>query len=531
MNQTTLVLAGLGLFFTGLHLLAASMQPLAAGKMRLLLSRITAGPISSAATGSFLGLITQSTTASVFVCVGLLNSGALTFNRVLALIAWSSVGTSLLVFLAAADVRLAGLYVVGLVGITHLFNAGHHETVKQIIAFLFALGVLLLGLGMIKEASIGLRESEWVKEFIEFASETSLIGFLIGIIVTLITQSSASVSMLAVTLNVAGVLPFYDAVILVFGSSVGSGLSVVLATSHLNGRQRQLAIYQSLVKIAGVAVLMPLGWFGQDWLKIALPSWVNSLSVGTWIALIYLLLQVTGAIVASAVQGKLLIVLDWLCPLTEDENLFEPRYIYSEAAEDADTALILATREQDRLLTALPDYLESIRAETEVARSTISLNVRHSAACHLAGKIRSFMEETAIHNHSDTAIERIFALQSRNETIISLQDSLNSFVGALQTTKNREVGWAGSLVESLHLILIILREALVEGADDRDSLLALTSDRSKLMEKIRDSLLSEKSGDLTERQSLFVSTGIFERVIWLVRQIVLSRLPANETRE
>ena len=101
-------------------------------------------------------------------------------------------------------------------------------------------------------------------------------------------------------------LPFHDAVILVFGSSVGSGLSVVLATSHLNGRERQLAIYQCLVKIAGVAALLPLGWLGQDWMKIAHPTWVNGLSVGSWIALIYLALQVTGAIAASAVQGKLL---------------------------------------------------------------------------------------------------------------------------------------------------------------------------------------------------------------------------------
>lgn len=528
MNQTTLALAGLGLFFTGLHLLTASMQPLASGKMRLFLSKISSGPVSSAVVGSVLGLITQSTTASAFVCIGLLNSGALSFASVLALIGWSSVGTSLLVFLAAVDVRLMGLYVIGLVGVAHLFNAGSHVTVKQIVAFLFALGVLLLGLGMIKEVSFVLRESEWVKEFVEFAAETAIIGFLIGIIVTLITQSSASVTILAVTLNLAGVLPFHDAVILVFGSSIGSGLSVVLATSHLNGQQRKLAIYQCLVKIAGVIVLLPLSWLGQDWIKVVSPSLINSLSAGTWIALIYLMLQIVGALAASIMRDKLLIFLDWLCPLTEEEGLFEPYYIYSEAVEDADTALILAEKEQNRLLAALPDYLESIRSETDLTKNKIPLDIRHAAACHLAGKIKSFMEETAIYNRSDTAIVRIFALQSCNEAIISLQDSLNNFVCALQATKNLETGWAGSMAESLHLILTLLGDALTEVSDERDALLALTSDRSKLMEKIRDSLLSGESVDLAERQSLFVSTGIFERIIWLVRQIVLSRLPANK---
>jgi phosphate:Na+ symporter len=137
------------------------------------------------------------------------------------------------------------------------------------------------------------------------------------------------------------------------------------------------------------------------------------------------------------------------------------------------------------------------------------------------------MEETAIHNHSDQAIERIFTLQSRNEAIISLQDSLNSFVHTLQATQNQNEGWESAMVEGLHFILLMLRDALMEDTGDDDTVLALTSDKSKLMEKIRGSLLTEKSVDLAERQSLFISTSIFERIVWLVRQIAISRLFPN----
>jgi phosphate:Na+ symporter len=526
MNQTTLTLAGLGLFFTGLHHLATSMQAISSGKMRLFLSKITASPFTCATTGSLLGIITQSSAASVFVCIGLLNSGALPFNCVLSLVCWSSVGTSLLVFLAAIDVQLAGLYLVGLVGVAHLFNAGNYMGSKHIVAFLFSFGILLLGLGMIKEAGIGLSQSESVKTFIGFASEASAIGFLIGTMIALITRSSASVSMLAVTLNIAGILPFHDAVTIVFGASIGSGLSVVLATSHMPGNLRQLAIYQCLVKIVGVTVLLPFFWLDQGWIKTTLSPFLNSLSIGTWIALIYFLLQIMGAITASILNSKLLLLVNWLCPITTDERVFEPLYIYSEAAVDADMAIILATREQDRLLMALPEYLDTIRVETEVTSNKIPLDVRHSAACHLGEKIRLFMEETALQNQSETAIERIFALQSLNEAIISLQNSLANFVDTLQSTQTSETGWTASMVEGLHLVLIMLSDALANGeTDNRDLLLTLTSDRSKLMEKIRDSMLSEKSGNITERQALFVSTGIFERIIWLVRQIVLSKLP------
>ncbi len=528
MNQTTLTLAGLGLFFTGLHHLAASMQVLSAGKMRGFLSKITANPLSCASTGSLLGIITQSSTASVYVCMGLLNSGALAFNCVVLLVCWSSVGTSLLVFLAAVDVQIAGIYVMGFVGIAHLFNAVDNIGSKHIIAFLFSFGILLLGLGMIKEAGIGLSESESVKAFIGFASEASAIGFAIGIIVALVTRSSASVSMLAITLTISGILPFHDAVAIVFGASAGSGLSVVLATSRMHGKIRQLAIYQSLVKLLGVTVLLPLFWLDQDWIKTTLFPFYNDFSVGTLIALIYLSLQLTGAITASLIQNQLLSLLDWLCPPILDEKLFTPLYIYPEASADADMAIILATKEQDRLLVALPEYLETIRLETESTIAKIPIDIRHSAACHLGNKIRSFMEETALHNESETEIERIFALQSLNEAIMSLQNSLASFVETLQATKNPDSGWTASMTEGLHLVLFMLAEALTkDGNEDRELLLTLTSDRSKLMDKIRDSMLSEKSGDLAERKALFVSTGIFERIIWLVRQIALSKSSLN----
>jgi phosphate:Na+ symporter len=527
MLQTTSALAGLGLFFTGLHLLAASIQPLVGGRMRTLLTKITDGPVSSAFAGSLLGAISQSTSAAAFICIGLLNSGALPFQRVLALIGWSSVGTSLLVFLAAIDVRVAGLYVVGLVGIAHLLNANRHVLAKQIVYLLFALGVLLLGLGMVKEGSATLRESLWVREFMEFASEAGIIGFLIGVIITLIVQSSASVTILAATLHMAGVLQFQDAVYLVFGSSVGSGMSVVLATSHLNGRQRQLAIYQCLVKIAGVVVLLPFCWISPEWLRGAFPALLDSMSTITWIAVIYLLLQIAGAFVAACSQRRLMELLDWLCPSSNEEELFAPQYIYPEAAEDLETALVLAKMEQDRLVAALADYLEPVRPESERTGAPVTLKARHEAASHLAGLIKSLMEETAMHNHSDGAIERIFALQSRNEAIISLQDSLYSFAEALLATRNPESGWSGMMVEGLHFILLILRDSLEEDSDEHETLLKLTEDRSKLMENVRNSLLTEKSGELGERQALFISTGIFERIVWMVRQMAMGSAIRN----
>lgn len=42
------------------------------------------------------------------------------------------------------------------------------------------------------------------------------------------------------------------------------------------------------------------------------------------------------------------------------------------------------------------------------------------------------------------------------------------------------------------------------------------------MENIRKSLVSDHSKSILERQSLLIATGIFERILWLVRQLTQS---------
>jgi phosphate:Na+ symporter len=520
MFQTTSSLAGLGLFLSGLRLLATSLQPLAGRRMRALLSKLTSGPWSSALAGSLLGALTQSTSASAFVSIGLVNSGSLSFQRALSIMAWSSVGTSLLVFLAAVDMRLAGLYVVGIVGIAHLFNAGRTGKAQNIVAFMFALGVLFLGLGMIKDSSTALREAHWLREYIDLISRFGVVSFLFGAIITLVAQSSATVTILVVTLNLSGLVNFQDAMFIVFGSSVGSGLSVAVATAHFTGRQRQLGIYQLIVKLIGALVLLPLCWVGSDSYQHILGAVGVKLPPATLLAVVYLALQIAGALAASIFQNRIMAVLHMVAPLKKEEALYSPTFIYHEAAADPDTAIILAAREQNRLVEGLQEYLAPLQADTRRSNTLIPTASLHAASTRLAGQIKDFIEEAAMNVQPEQSIDRLFTLQTRNELITSLQTSLFEFVSALENSSDLDSDNIVSMVESLHLVLSMLHEAVGGDGDDREMLLQLTADKSGIMDNMRASVVSEKAGSLQQRQALYLSTSLFERIIWLVRQLV-----------
>lgn len=535
------MLAGLGLYLAGLNRLASSMQPLIGRRVRALLARLTRGPVSSAVAGSALGALSQSTSAAAFVCIGLLNSGALSFRRALSLSAWASVGTSLLVFLAAVDVRIAGLYAIGAVGLAYLLNAGRFVAARDLLNLVFAIGILLVGLGMIKDSGGQLRDALWLQQMLAVSADALVLAFLFGLLVTLVVQSSATITILAVSLNIAGVMPLTEAVVIVCGASVGSGLSLLLATSNLLGPPRQLALWQCVVKVAGVAALLPLLLLLPGGLEGLPGLFDHRLGVATLIALIYLMLQVAGAGVAELAQDRLASLLERWVPLQGAQARFAARYIYDEAARDSDTALALATREQDRLIAALPEVLDPLRPDEVPDAEILDNDERLEASRALTDRIGSFIADTASQNRSDSNVALIFGLQSRNESIRALQDSLHGFVDTLSAGQpvERESGLACSMVEGLHLCLVLLADSMKGDAEQREVLLHLCSDRGELMEEIRGSLLAEAGGgepglaaeDTGRRQALFVATGIFERVLWLMRQLLASRLQGTADGE
>lgn len=510
-------LAGLGLFLSGLHFLSASMKPLAGKRMRVILSKLSSGYISSALAGTLLGAITQSTSGSTFVCMGLVNSGALPFKRALSILAWASVGGSLLVFLVSIDIRLAGLILVGIVGVSHLFNADRIDKIKYIVGILFALGLMLLGLGMIKEGGHLLNESQWVRDFIEFASESTTICFIIGVFFTLITQSASTATIVGITLVISGIIPFEAAAILVFGSNLGSGISLLLITSHLNGLQKQLSFYQFFTKLSGVLFLMPI--------FLIFPSAFEPGSIATdkseiafQISIIYLLVQLAGAVLASLFQNKISHFNTQLFPESEEDSISKTKYIYPEAVEDPDIAINLIIKEQNRLISSLSSYLDPLRSADNNA---MPVKVRNAANMQLANEIKQFIDELS-HHELGQEMSNILELQSRNEAIISLLNSLNTFTITVGETKSQRENLSGSIIESLHLILTLMEET-VTSDENNEMLIELTSERSQLMDDIRNRLLYDETTNMAERKSLYVSTRVFERVLWQLRQMLISK--------
>lgn len=526
-TMTILVLtAGLGLFFTGVKLIGAHLKQGSGPKLRAIISRGTRTRLAAAGVGVVAGAVTQSTNAVTFILVSMVSAGLIQARQAVPVVVWANVGTSALVLAATLDMRVVILLLVATSGLAHYLDLDRSLRWRHVVGTLLGLGLLFLGLDMLKQGAVPLRGLETTHQFVAFSAESHVVSVIIGALLSLVAQSSATVSIIAVALVSSGILGIEQTVLIVYGAGLGSGLSVWFLASNLAGRQRQIANLQFACKAIGSLILIPLIEIELDLGPPMVLALVRSLSAdpAAQAAYVYLILQVVSALVVTVVQTPLMAVLERASPPTQEEELSRPRFIYEQALDEPETALELAEREQVRLARFLLDMLDSIRVEAAGGRDRPNYLSLHLAGGSLAAEIDGFLLELMERGSGGGALERTTRMQTRNQVLLDLLDTVRELVAAIDSGK---VGDA--LAPLTHAIVEALYTALMSMADDadaydemgRDVLLAMTGDRSGTMESVRRNLLDNKELDRGEQDLLFSLTSLFERGVWLIRRHVL----------
>ena len=75
-----------------------------------------------------------------------------------------------------------------------------------------------------------------------------------------------------------------------------------------------------------------------------------------------------------------------------------------------------------------------------------------------------------------------------------------------------------SMTETLHLLLSLLADH-ANGEGDAEMLQRLTHGRGDVMTRFRNEIVRNETASNVNRESLFVATGLFERMVWLVREL------------
>lgn len=268
--QTILpALGGLGLFLLGMIVMTDALHALAGNAMRAALMRFTHNPLSGAMTGAASTAILQSSSATTVAAVGFVGTGLLAFPEALGIIFGANIGTTItgwLVVLVGFKLKLGSILLplILLGAVLRLFAHGRLAHTGYAIA---GFGLIFVGIAMLQQGMAGFAE------LINFDGlpADSFVGRLklvsLGIIFTIVTQSSSAGVAATLTALFTGLINFEQAAALVIGMDIGTTVTAAIATlgGSIGARRTGYShvIYNLFTGIAALLLITPYTWVWQ----------------------------------------------------------------------------------------------------------------------------------------------------------------------------------------------------------------------------------------------------------------------------
>lgn len=265
------LLGGLGLFLYGMWMMREHLQAAAGNRIKDILEKLTATPVRGFLAGIGITAMVQSSSAVMVLLVGLADAGAVSLMQAVPVILGANIGTTVTGQLIA--LRIEGVApLLAFVGIFFLLFA-KKERWKYRGGILSGAGVMFLGLTMMSEAVLPLKESEWFLGLLT-ACKSPVAGIVMGALATAVIQSSSASIGILQTLAKGGLLELNNCMYLVFGQNMGTCVTGLLASAGAGRNAKRTAMIHLMVNIFGTLLFTGLLEF------FPLCRWIEAIAPG-----------------------------------------------------------------------------------------------------------------------------------------------------------------------------------------------------------------------------------------------------------
>jgi len=378
------ITAGVAIFLFGMLSLEEGFKFFTGGA----LEKILKGSTNSLPKSMLFGVVTtsvmQSSSLVSVITISFLSAGLLELTSAIGIIFGANLGTTTGAWLVAGfglKVNLSAYAMPMLVfGVIMVFQES--KNLKGAGYVLAGLGFLFLGIHYMKEGFDTFGQSIDLAEY-AMTGYPGVFAFAgIGILATVVMQSSHATLVLILTALAASQISYENALALAIGSNVGTTITAILGalSAGTNGKRLALAhlifnVVTGLIAIIGIYQL------------IDAVSWISAhLGIGEenytlQLAVFHSLFNLIGIVVMLPVLNRLVVFLERVMPIEEAE-IERPRYLNEASLDVPDAAIESVRKESIRLYDLAVDVINrglSIQPEVFQSEEKIKRVVKKSA--------------------------------------------------------------------------------------------------------------------------------------------------------
>lgn len=257
---------GLAIFLFGMNFMSDGLKNLGGSKLGEFLQRLTKGKFRSIMVGTGVTCLIQSSSATSVMVVGFVNAGLLSLSQAIAVVLGADIGTTFTAWMVSIMGKFKIThYALPILAVGFLLQVlAKKKKTKMYGQCLLGFGFLFLGLGTISDGLGPLKQSEYIKTLFATFGANPILGIAIGMIVTMVLQSSSATIAIVQVMALNGIIELDAALALMLGCGIGTTITAHLAAITGTRTSRTLAVSNSLFKIVGTLLFIPFlynGWY------------------------------------------------------------------------------------------------------------------------------------------------------------------------------------------------------------------------------------------------------------------------------
>ena len=486
----TVILSGIAIFIIGMFFMQDGFKQLSGGILEKLLEKFTSNTIYAILTGFLSTSVVQSSTIITLIVVSFLSAELLTLVQAVGIVFGSNVGSTTTAWIVSSlgvDVKIS-TYAFPMLVFGVVLRFFKSNGVKGSGNVLLGLGFIFLGISYMKDGFDIMKNSIDLASYAMEGYLGIIVYILIGILITVVIQSSAATLAIVITALNADSITYVNAIALAIGANVGTTLTTILASFASNENGKRVALIHFLFNLISATFITILIYQFIDLTDFIAPFLgVSDNNYGMKLALFHTIFSVTGVILLTPAIS-LLVKLSEKLIQKKVSSASKPKYLNQSVLSNPDASLAALRKEiinlyencQKAMLHALNIHTTGLTRETLKVQLSKELTIIDTDIDEIYQKnLKSLYSE--IIKFSSFAQENMFDFQHKKTD--ELKRAAVLLVEVLRDTRDiqRNVNfYLKSKNEYIKEEYNILRKELAEMLIDINTLALLENDSEQL---------------------------------------------------
>lgn len=373
--------------------MSESLQQAAGEKLRGFLDRCTKNKYIAVVFGALFTAFIQSSGATTVMEVSFVNAGILSLEQSVGLTFGANIGTTITSQMVSLKLTDAAPFILFIGAVILMF--GKRPLLKKVASVIFGFGALFQGIKLMTEALALVPEFPQLVDLFQSLGNP-VIALILGLILTIIVQSSSVTVSVLVLLAGSGLVEPFSCWYFMLGAYIGACTPAVMAAMNSNKEAKRTAFIHVMFNVVGMIVLSIVLAFAGEPLFKAISTISGQGNLQRFVANSDTIFKVVMTFIALPISNQLVKLSKKVIKSKgqeHDEDEMVLKYIGSTGSPTASTAVVEIVQEIERMSLMVRENLQaSMRALLKIDKSQAEeIYKREKYIDYLSHRITEYM--------------------------------------------------------------------------------------------------------------------------------------------